>query len=88
MDLSIEECFKNLKQKDKEQMINITANASKEEETDVESAFNDDDREIEKVLEKIERPLKREKEKIREMIKTLIKAKIETKKRFKRIHKD
>ena len=34
-------------------MINITANASKEEETDVESAFNDDDREIEKVLEKI-----------------------------------
>ena len=88
LDLSIEECFKNLKQKDKEQMINITANASKEEETDVESAFNDDDREIEKVLEKIERPLKREKEKIREMIKTLIKAKIETKKRFKRIHKD
>ena len=81
LELPVEDYFKNLKQKEKEQMINIKTNISMEPETDIESEALDMEKDIE---EKLEKPIKREKDLIRNTIKELIKRKLETKIRRKK----
>ena len=89
LNLSLDECFQKLNQKEKEKMINITSNlVSKSELTTVE----EDDPIIQKINEIIERPfkrqlerIKRQKDLIRNDIKKLIIKKIETKRKVKKL---
>jgi len=86
LNLSLDECFQKLNQKEKEKMINLV---SKSELTTVE----EDDPIIQKINEIIERPFKRQLEKIKRQkdlirndIKKLIIKKIETKRKVKKLN--